>query len=56
MILFLTKNNLILRAGYVQGNLLDKNVGVLLKGGWSFGPSNCMPINGDNGDGDLLKT
>jgi hypothetical protein len=55
-IVFNKKINLILHASYVQGNLLDKNMDVIPKGRKTSDSPKCMPINGDNDNGDLCKT
>jgi hypothetical protein len=55
MTLFLIKLSLILYAGYVQGDVLDKNMGVIPKGRGPSDSPKCMPSNGDNDYGDLRK-
>jgi hypothetical protein len=55
-IVFNKKTNLILYAGFVQGNLLDKNMVIISEGRRTGGTPKCMPLNGDNDNEDFCKT
>jgi hypothetical protein len=55
-IIFNKKTNLILFVSYVQGNLLDKNMGIISKGGCTGDPPNCMPVNGDTDNEFFCQT
>jgi hypothetical protein len=54
-IVFNKKTNFILYADYVQGNSLDKNVGIIPKVRWSNGSLNCLLFNGDHDNRDFCK-
>jgi hypothetical protein len=53
---FNKKTNLILYAGSVQDDILDKNMATIQEGRRAGGTPKCMPLNGDNDNEDFCKT
>jgi hypothetical protein len=53
---FNKKTNLILYAGSVQDDILDKNMTTIQKRRRAGGTLKCTPLNGDNDNEDFCKT